>query len=94
MLLKACVDHLHQQKTDVKNVALEKVVASIFRYLLERPNFSTVLCESMRNSEINEGVLENLSYELQLSVLEKIRVGLALSDSENSDIRICGKLHL
>ena len=94
MLLKACVDHLHQQKTDVKNAALEKVVASIFRYLLGRPNFSTVLCESMRNSEINEGVLENLSNVLQLSVPEKIRVGLALSDSENSDIRICGKLHL
>lgn len=91
MLLKACVDHLHQQKTDVNNAALEKVVASIFRYLLERPNFSTVLCESMRNSEINEGVLENLSNVLRLSLPEKIRVGLALSDSENSDIRICGK---
>ncbi|XP_024032955.1 CCR4-NOT transcription complex subunit 1 [Morus notabilis] len=90
-VLKACLDHLNRHETESKNAPLEKVVASIFRYLLERPNFSTVFCESLRNSEISEGILDNFSNVLHLSVPEKICIGLALSDSENSDIRICGK---
>lgn len=93
-VLKACLDHLNRHETELKNAPLEKVVALIFRYLLERPNFSTVFCESLRNSEISEEILENFSNVLHLSVPEKICIGLALSDSENSDIRICGKLQL
>lgn len=69
---------------------LELAVASIFKFLLGKPNFSTVFCESLRNTEINEGALENFSNVLHLSVSEKIGIGLALSDSENLDTRNCG----
>ncbi|XP_059439648.1 uncharacterized protein LOC132172202 [Corylus avellana] len=91
MLLQACIDHLNSYGTDSKNMQLELVVASIFRYLLDQPNFSTVFFESLRNAEINEGTLENFSNALHLSVSEKIAIGLALSDSENLEARMSGK---
>lgn len=91
LLLQTCLDHLTNYRTDLKNAALERVLASIFKYLLDRPNFSTVFCECLRNTEINEGILENFSNALHLSVSEKIGIALALSDSENLDTRICGK---
>lgn len=94
LVLQTCLDQLDRNRTDVKNVALEKVVAAIFKSLLDRSNFSTVFCGSLRHSVTNEGFLENLSNALQLSVSEKICIGLALSDYENSDSRICGKLQL
>lgn len=37
------------------------------------------------------GTIENFSDALHLSLPEKICIGLALSNSENFDIRICGK---
>ncbi|KAL4599949.1 hypothetical protein ACB092_11G164000 [Castanea dentata] len=91
MLLQTCIDHLQFYNTDSKNVQLELAVASIFKFLLGKPNFSTVFCESLRNTEINEGTLENFSNVLHLSVSEKIGIGLALSDSENLDNRNCGQ---
>lgn len=75
-------------------MALERVLASVFKYLIDQPNFSTMFCESLRNTDVNEGIVENFSSALQLSVPEKIGIGLALSDSENLDTRICGKLSL
>ncbi|KAL0464604.1 UNVERIFIED_CONTAM: CCR4-NOT transcription complex subunit [Sesamum latifolium] len=42
-------------------------------------------------SPINEELLQSLSGALQLAVSEKIGIGLALSSSENHDIRMCGK---
>lgn len=94
LLLQTCLDHLNSYRTDLKNVSLERVLASIFKYLLDKPNFTTVFCESLRNSEINEGILENFSNALHLSVSEKIGLGLALSDSENFDNRIFGKFQV
>ncbi|KAB1225230.1 CCR4-NOT transcription complex subunit 1 [Morella rubra] len=91
MLLQTCVDHLNICSPDSKNMQLESVVAQCFKYLLEKPNFSTVFLESLRNTEIKEGTLVNLSNALNLSVSEKIGIGLALSDSENLETKMCGK---
>ncbi|XP_050111090.1 uncharacterized protein LOC126589747 isoform X1 [Malus sylvestris] len=91
LLLQTCLDHLTNYRTELKNAALERVFASIFKSLLDRPNFSTVFCQSLRNTEISEGILENVSNALHLSVSEKTGIALALSDSENLDTRICGK---
>ncbi|XP_040991398.1 CCR4-NOT transcription complex subunit 1-like isoform X2 [Juglans microcarpa x Juglans regia] len=91
MLLQTCIDHLNFYSTDTKNMLLDSVVASIFKYLLDKPNFSTVFFESLRDTEINELTLENFSNALHLSVSEKIGFGLALSDSENLDTRMSGK---
>lgn len=72
----------------------DAVYASIFKYILDKPNFSTVFCVSVRGATINEDYLENLCNAFRLSVSEKIEVGLALSDSENADVKLCGKLFL
>ncbi|KAL7238559.1 hypothetical protein ACSBR2_004616 [Camellia fascicularis] len=74
-----------------QNTQLEPIFGSIIKFTLDKPNFNTVLCESLISVEINEYFLENLANALHLSTPEKIGIGLALSDSENPDIRMCGK---
>lgn len=66
-------------------------LASIFRYLFDKPNFSTVFCEALRNTVISEALLGDFCNTLHFSVPENIGIGLALSDSENLDIRTSGK---
>ena len=75
----------------MKDVQHEPILGAVIKHLLDKPNFSTVFSESMKNIEINESFLESFCNGLQLSLLEKIISSLALSDSENSDDRLCGK---
>ncbi|TYH38529.1 hypothetical protein ES332_D12G116000v1 [Gossypium tomentosum] len=91
LVLQTCLDCLSSHKTDSKNLQSEQVVASIFRHAMDKPNFCTVFCQSLRSMDISENFLENFSKTLQLSLSEKIAVGLALSDSENPETRMCGK---
>ncbi|XP_022867508.1 CCR4-NOT transcription complex subunit 1-like isoform X1 [Olea europaea var. sylvestris] len=90
LVLHNCLDHLNIHG-NLKNMQLHPVYASIFKHMLDKPNFSTVFCVSLKTAVINEEFLQNLSDALHLSAYEKIGVGLALSDSENLDIRMCGK---
>lgn len=91
MLLQTCLDHLNIYGKDLKNLQPEPIIGPIFKFVLEKPNFSTVLSESLRSAAINEEFVESLSNALHLSASEKIGFGLALLDSENSDVRMCGK---
>ncbi|KAH9788463.1 transcription regulator [Citrus sinensis] len=91
MMLQTCMDHLNLHGTGLKNPQLESVVASVFKYIMDKPNFSTVFSQSVKITEINEQLLENLSDVLNLSLPERIGIGLALSDSENLDALMCGK---
>ncbi|KAL4353352.1 hypothetical protein GQ457_06G032980 [Hibiscus cannabinus] len=90
VVLQACLDCLNSHKTDSTNLQVEQVVASIFRHAMGNPNFCTVFCQSL-SMDISEDFLENFSKAMQFSLSEKIGIGLALSDSENPDTRICGK---
>ncbi|CAN1248811.1 CCR4-NOT transcription complex subunit 1 [Linum perenne] len=91
MLLQICFEHLNIYRADLQNVHLEQVLESIFKFLMSKPNFSTVFCQSLGGVEISEQVLENLSISLHLTVQEKIGVGLALSDSDSLDSRMHAK---
>ncbi|KAH8516641.1 hypothetical protein H0E87_004840 [Populus deltoides] len=88
LTLQTCLDYL---KTDLKNMHLEPVLASVFKFVLDKPNFATVFCQSLKSTEITEDFLEKLSNLLKLSVAEKIGTGLALSESENADTRMFAK---
>lgn len=90
LLLQTCLDHLNIYEKDLKNMKLHPIYALIFKHILDKPNFSTILIGSLRAMAINEELLQNLSGALQLSVPEKIGIGLALSNSEEHDIRMCG----
>ncbi|GMI98283.1 hypothetical protein like AT1G02080 [Hibiscus trionum] len=90
LVLQTCLDCLNSHKTDSTNLQFEQVVASIFRHAMGKPNFCTVFCQSL-SMDISEDFLENFSKAMQFSMAEKIGIGLALSDSENPDTRICGK---
>lgn len=92
LLLETCFDHFNVYERDLKSSHLEPVVASLFRKLLEKPQFSTVFQVSVRPTAITEEFLDNLSVALQLSSYEKLGFGLSLTDSENNDIRIAGEL--
>ncbi|XP_050238653.1 uncharacterized protein LOC126688113 isoform X2 [Mercurialis annua] len=91
MVLQSCLEIVLSQTTELKNMQLESVVLSIFKFLLERPNFSMVLRQSLISSEINEEFLENFCNLLHLSLTEKIAIGFALSDSEKIEIRTTAK---
>ncbi|KAL5134617.1 CCR4-NOT transcription complex subunit 1 [Glycine soja] len=92
LLLQTCLDHYGYVRRDMKDVQHEPILGAVIKHLLDKPNFSTVFSESMKNIEINESFLESFCNGLQLSLLEKIIISLALSDSENSDVRLCGKI--
>ncbi|KAL4562855.1 hypothetical protein LXL04_026886 [Taraxacum kok-saghyz] len=91
LLLETCLDHFKVYERDLRTTHLEPVVASLFRKLLEKPQFSTVFQVSVRPTSITEEFLDNLSGSLQLSSYEKLGFGLSLTDSENNDIRIAGR---
>ncbi|KAI7742072.1 hypothetical protein M8C21_030078 [Ambrosia artemisiifolia] len=91
VLLETCLDHFNVFEKDLKSTHLEPVVASVFRKLLEKPQFSTVFSMSVRPIVITEEFLDNFSAALQLSAYEKLGFGLGLTDSENNDIRMAGR---
>lgn len=90
LLLQTCLDEVDFHGGDAENIQLKQnLFAEIFRYSMERPNFTTVFCEALRSTP-SEEFLGDLSKALHLSTSEKIAVGLALSDSENLDFRMRG----
>lgn len=90
LLLQACLNHLNIYSRDLKDMKLQPIFASIFKHILDKPNFSSVLSESLQTKAINEELLQDLSDALHLSVPEKIGVGLAMSNSDDHDTRMCG----
>ncbi|XP_017218466.1 uncharacterized protein LOC108195949 isoform X2 [Daucus carota subsp. sativus] len=91
LVLQTCFDQLNFQWKDYKNIQLEPIFVSIFRNILNRPNFSTLLCQSIKSLSVNEDLLDSLCKAMQLAASERIVLGLALSESENADVRMCGK---
>ncbi|KAF6141661.1 hypothetical protein GIB67_001213 [Kingdonia uniflora] len=92
IILRTCLDHTSFRGADTETIQLKPdFLTAIFRYLLNRPNFSTVLCEALKSTNISDGFPGDLCKELHLSVYEKIGVGLALSDSEDLNIRTIGQ---
>ncbi|KAL5812656.1 hypothetical protein ACOSQ3_027606 [Xanthoceras sorbifolium] len=91
-LLRTCLDHMNFDKGDVDKMQLRPdLLAAIIRYLLDRPNFSTVFCEALKGIVINEKFLGDFCDALHLSVSEKIALGLALADAENLEMRTSGQ---
>ncbi|KAF5731634.1 Ccr4-not transcription complex putative isoform 1 [Tripterygium wilfordii] len=90
-ILQTCLDHMHFDRMELKSTQLESVLTSIFTYIMEKPNFSTIFCQSLESMDISEGFLQNLSNSFHLSASEKVGIGLALSNSENLDTSLCGK---
>ncbi|GAB2271046.1 hypothetical protein Dimus_005896 [Dionaea muscipula] len=90
LLLQTCFDHTNFYETDLRNLQLPSAFVSLFKFLLDKPNFSTVLCQSLKSTAIKEGFLDDLANVFYLTIPEKIVVGLALSEFENPDSRACG----
>ncbi|GAB2287059.1 hypothetical protein Dimus_039804 [Dionaea muscipula] len=90
LLLQTCFDHTNFYETDLRNLQLPSAFVSLFKFLLDKPNFSTVLCQSLRSTAVKEGFLDDLANVFYLTIPEKIVVGLALSEFENLDSRACG----
>ncbi|RLN39514.1 hypothetical protein C2845_PM01G21230 [Panicum miliaceum] len=92
LLLQVCVDELLLNVGGAKNPQpRHDLVATIFKYCLDKPYFSTSFCEAVSTIPVNDGFLETLSNELELSTAERVEVGLALSDSENPDLNLEGR---
>ncbi|KAG5558355.1 hypothetical protein RHGRI_008322 [Rhododendron griersonianum] len=92
LLLQTCLDHSNFQEGDVHKMQLKSdLLAGIFRYLLQCPNFSSIFCEAMRNMVMSERFISDFCDALQLSLYEKVGVGLSLADSENVAVRTNGQ---
>lgn len=91
LVLQTCLSELNSNGADAKNGHLiGEIVSSVFKFLLNKPNFCTVFCEAIRDQPLNGVFLEDLANKLNLSVAEKIGVGLALLESENIATRVKG----
>ncbi|KAL9234369.1 hypothetical protein vseg_009249 [Gypsophila vaccaria] len=90
LTLQSCLEHANIYGNEVKNDHLHPAVASLFRYILGKPNFSSVLCQSLSHVAIQDGFLDEISNVFNLSLSEKIAVGLALSESDDSAVRLVG----
>lgn len=91
LLLQSCLDLLNYSGGNPILQPQLDLVSAIFKHLLHRPNFSTIFCESLRVTSRSEGFLEDLSNTLKLSNAEKVGVGLALSESDNMDLKVIGQ---
>lgn len=91
LLLRTCLDQFSLNGGEGEDSQAEReIISSVFKYLLDKPNFCTVFCEALQGSSISDGFLGDLSKALNLSTVERIGVGLALSESENVDFRTRG----
>ncbi|KAJ0100167.1 hypothetical protein Patl1_19850 [Pistacia atlantica] len=92
LLLRTCLDHVNFDREDIQKLQLRPdILAAIFRYLLDQPNFGTVFAESLGSMVISEKFLGGLCDALHLSVFEKIALGLALADINNAEMRTIGQ---
>ena len=92
LLLQVCLDEVLLNAREVKNFQLKhSLLSGIFRYCLDKTYFSTCFCEALIPISAIDGLLETLSNDLELSVAEKVGIGLALSDSDNSAMKLKGE---
>ena len=92
-MLQVCLDEVLLNDREAKNLQLKHdLLSATFRYCLDKTYFSTCFCEElMRMKTATDGLLETLSSALELSAAEKVGIGLALSDSDNSGMKLKGK---
>ncbi|XP_073353318.1 uncharacterized protein [Aegilops tauschii subsp. strangulata] len=93
LLLQVCLDEVLLNDREAKNLQLKHdLLSATFRYCLDKTYFSTCFCEAlMRIKTGTDGLLETLSSALELSAAEKVGIGLALSDSDNSGMKLKGQ---
>jgi CCR4-NOT transcription complex subunit 1 len=91
-LLQVFVDEVLLNARGANNYQLKGLLSVVFRYCVDKPYFSTSFCESLRAVSVGDEFLETLSNELELSAAERVGLGLALSDSESTDMSLKGKL--
>ncbi|KAL6645362.1 hypothetical protein ACP70R_016970 [Stipagrostis hirtigluma subsp. patula] len=92
LVLQACLNEVLLNAGEVKNSRLEQnLLSDVIRYCLEKTYFSTSFCEALRTITLTDSFLETLSNLLELSAAEKVGVGLALSDSDDSEIKLKGQ---
>ncbi|KAM0835821.1 hypothetical protein ACQ4PT_062703 [Festuca glaucescens] len=92
LLLQVCFDEVMLSAKEVENFQLKHgLLSAIFRYCLNKTYFSTCFCEALLPKSDTDGLLETLSNVLELSVAEKVGIGLALSDSDNSAMKLKGQ---
>ncbi|KAG0490342.1 hypothetical protein HPP92_007205 [Vanilla planifolia] len=90
VLLQTCLDQMNYSGENTVLKPKLDLVSAVFKHLLHRPNFTTVFCEALPTS-MKEGFLEYISDMLNLSLSERVVIGLALSESESVDLKTRGQ---
>ncbi|RCV47021.1 hypothetical protein SETIT_9G577600v2 [Setaria italica] len=92
LVLQVCLNQRLLTAGEVKNLqSQQNLLSDVFRYCLDKTYFSTCFCEALKMTALPDGFLETLSNLLELSAAEKVGFGLALLDSEYSEIKLKGQ---
>ncbi|KAL5217094.1 hypothetical protein ABZP36_017778 [Zizania latifolia] len=95
LLLQFCLDQVLLTSQELeKSHFRHDLLSAIFRYCMDKTCFSTCFCEALRPIAATDGLLKTLSNVLELSAPEKVGIGLAFSDFENSVLKLKGQQFL
>ncbi|KFK42579.1 hypothetical protein AALP_AA1G013800 [Arabis alpina] len=90
-VLKTCLHCFTVRTSHGNTLQLEKVVSLVFKRVMKNPNLGTVLSHALKDVELTEEFVDDLTNALDFSISEKIAFGLALADFERSDAKTTGR---
>ncbi|WVZ55056.1 hypothetical protein U9M48_005770 [Paspalum notatum var. saurae] len=92
LVLRVFLNQVLLNAGELMNQQLQRnLLSDVFRYCLAKTYFSTSFCEALKAIDLTDVSLEAFSNLLQLSAAEKVGVGFALSDSEDSETKRKGQ---
>uniref|UniRef100_A0A0D9Z0T8 CCR4-Not complex component Not1 C-terminal domain-containing protein n=1 Tax=Oryza glumipatula TaxID=40148 RepID=A0A0D9Z0T8_9ORYZ len=92
LLLQVCLDQV-LLKPHQLDKSKHDLLSAVFRYCMDKTYFTTCFCEALgpMPATHGDGFLKTLSNVLELSPAERVGIGLALSDSEDSGLKLKGQ---
>ncbi|CAH2039394.1 unnamed protein product [Thlaspi arvense] len=90
-VLKTCLDYFTARKSHPNTLQLEKVVSSVFKRVMKNSNLGSLLSHALKDVEVTEEFVDDLTNSLNFSHSEKISFALALVDFQTSDAKTIGR---
>ncbi|XP_019098237.1 PREDICTED: CCR4-NOT transcription complex subunit 1-like isoform X9 [Camelina sativa] len=91
-VLKTCLDCFTVRKSQPDTLLqLEKVVSLVFKRVMKLPNLGTLLSHALKDVELTQSFLDDLTDTLEFSVSDKIAFALALTVFDRLDAKTTGR---
>ncbi|EOA39181.1 hypothetical protein CARUB_v10012145mg [Capsella rubella] len=90
-VLKTCLDCFTVRKSQPNTLQLEKVVSLVFKRVMKLSNLGTLLSHALKDVELTQVFVDDLTNTLEFSTSDKISFALALTDFERLDAKTTGR---